>query len=279
MRESVSAAPLTGRTVLVTRALRQAEELAAEIRRHGGTPLLLPTIEIQPPESWDECDRAIGAMEGYHGLIFTSTNGVRFFCERLGQRGVKASVLGSKLICVVGEKTRRAAAGLGLVVTLMPEKFTASDLAHLLAPELLAGKRYLFPRGNLGDDALPVHLHLLGAVVDCVTVYRTEQAHPDNVAAVRKMLLAGDIGVVTFTSPSTFNSFVALFSEDDLLAFRPLTAIAAIGPATAAAINKHGLQVDISPDQSSVESLVEAVIHYYLPGGESRMGGTGAPDG
>src|SRR5262249_55614250 len=158
--------------------------------------------------------------------------------------------------CVVGEKTRQAAIEAGLSVTLIPQRFTASDLARALSEEELEGKRFLFPRGNLGDDDLPSQLALRGATVDCVVVYETCQARPENVQTVRSRLLEGGIQVVTFTSPSTFHNFVSIFSDEELMTMRPRILIAVIGPATTAAINRYGMNVDIAPSEPSVESLV-----------------------
>ena len=265
-----SETPLSGRTVLVTRAALQAGELVREIRSAGATPVLFPTIEIQPAGSWDECDRAIDGIAVYDGLIFTSTNGVRYFCERWTGRKLPISGFRSKLICVVGERTRQTAIEVGLDVTVMPQNFTASDLARMLAQEDLNGKRYLFPRGNLGDDALPGHLSMLGALVDCVIVYQTTKPLPGNLDAVRTMLLEGGIEVATFTSPSTFNNFVSLFTADEIATFRPRTLIAVIGPSTSAAIKRYGMSVDIAPAQSSVEALVQSIIRYFHPGSPPR---------
>ena len=70
---------LTGKTILVTRAAHQAEEFARAIERYGGTPILFPTIDVQPPKSWEECDRAIDGISRYDGFLFASANAVSFF--------------------------------------------------------------------------------------------------------------------------------------------------------------------------------------------------------
>src|SRR2546422_9731592 len=112
MQQSQSSGPLAGKRILVTRAALQAGELAGNIEKSGGTPVLFPTIEIRPAQSWDECDRSIDRIDGYDGLIFTSTNGVQYFCERWSARGRPIWDLRQKIICVVGEKTRQAATAL-----------------------------------------------------------------------------------------------------------------------------------------------------------------------
>ena len=257
---------LAGQNILITRAAQQAGELARQIVRRGGVPILFPTIAIRPPESWNDCDLEIGALPSYDGIIFTSANGVKCFFGRCVHHGLAAEDLRSKLICVVGEQTRRAASRLGLTVTTMPEKYSALDLAGAVGDESLKGKRYLYPRSNLGDDALADNFRRRRAHVHPVVVYRTVRPEPESFDRVRTMLLRGEIDVVTFTSPSTFGNFVSFFTADEIGQFRPLTRIAALGPATADAIKLSRMTVDIFTEQASVESLIESICRYFAPG-------------
>ncbi len=252
-------APLSGKTILVTRAETKAGELVREIQRYGGTAVVFPTIEIRPARSYDDCDRSIDAIASYDGLVFTSENGVRYFLERWTLRGHSVDQLRSKLVCVVGEKTGRTAVECGLPVTLMPERFTAADLARAIAGENLAGKRFLFPRGDLGGDTLARGFDRLGAGMDSVVVYETHRPHPENERSVRMLLLEGGVDILTFTSPSSFTNFAAIFSDEEIMKMRPRMMIAAIGAATAAAINRYGIQADIIPAESSIESMVKSI--------------------
>jgi len=257
---------LAGQNILITRAAGQAGELARQIVRRGGVPILFPTIAIRPPESWKDCDVEIDALPSYDGIIFTSANGVKCFFGRCVHHGLTADDLRSKLICAVGEQTRRAASRIGLTVTTMPEKYSALDLAGAVGDEFLKGKRYLHPRSNLGDDALAENFRRRRAHVRPVVVYRTVRPDPESFDRVRTMLLRGEIDVVTFTSPSTFGNFVSFFSADEIEQFRPLIRIAAIGPSTAEAIEQSRMAVDIFTEQASVGSLIESICRYFAPG-------------
>ena len=99
---------LTGKTILVTRSAHQADDFVHLIEQYGGRAIVFSTLEIVPPGSWADCDRAIKSLSLYDGLIFTSTNGVEFFFRRLKERGGPLQELHSKMILVVGEKRRRA---------------------------------------------------------------------------------------------------------------------------------------------------------------------------
>ena len=56
-------APLSGITVLVTRAAHQAGDLVRAIEERGGKAAVLPTIDILPPASWSACDEAIDGID------------------------------------------------------------------------------------------------------------------------------------------------------------------------------------------------------------------------
>src|SRR5919206_4793783 len=88
-----NARPLEGRTVMITRALAQSAEFAAELESYGARVVACPTIEIVAPESFAPLDEAIEHLYGYDWIVFTSTNGVDFFMRRLEAQGHDASAL------------------------------------------------------------------------------------------------------------------------------------------------------------------------------------------
>ena len=79
--------PLFGKRVVVTRAREQASDFRILLEKKGAHCLEFPTIEVVEPDSWTYVDRAIGRLEDYDWVIFTSVNGVRFFFRRLGEQG------------------------------------------------------------------------------------------------------------------------------------------------------------------------------------------------
>ncbi len=255
--------PLAGKTVLVTRPRDQAGGMVAAIERFGGRALHFPTIEIAPPETWEECDRALGGLSMYDGLIFTSANGVRYFFQRLKERGAGPHECASKKIFVVGEKTRRAVEEFTPHVVAMPDKFTAADLSRRLEQEDLKGRSFLFPRGSLGKDILADNLRLLGASIDSVTVYRTTEPEQSDIHELKKKFLFREIDIVSFTSPSAFLNFAKLFPPAELAEIFAHAKIAVIGPATREAVEREGFRAEIVAGGSTVESMVEAMAKTF----------------
>ena len=254
---------LLDKIILVTRPANQADDLVGIIERYGGTAIRFPTIEIIPPDSWDDCDRAIDGLYMYDGIIFTSANGVEFFFQRLAERNAAIEEFKSKQVFVVGEKTKQAVERIGLSVTAIPEKFTAFDLTRMLQQQDLHGKTFLFPHGNLGNDNLANNLKLLSAHVDSVIVYQTVQPPLEHIQHLRDLLAKKKIDILTFTSPSAFNNFASHFPKRDVQAFTMHAKIAVIGPSTASAVEDFGIDVDIVPKSSTIEAMVEAIAEFF----------------
>jgi len=254
---------LNGRTIIVTRPRGQSEALAAEIEKTGGRALVFPLIVIEPPESWEECDRSLADLRSYDGLLLTSANAVEKFFERAQTLHIGLSSFSSCTIYAVGEKTRRAIELRGLRVAFTPQKFSAAALAESVDGKELRGKKFLFPRGNLGREELERHLEESEAKVDAVVVYRTVGPDPVASESLRREILKGGIDVVTFASPSAAEHFAAIMPAAEFDAVRGRTRIAVIGPTTAQAVRALSLPVDILADESTSGGIVRAIDQYY----------------
>jgi uroporphyrinogen III methyltransferase / synthase len=253
---------LEGKTVLITRAEHQANELAGLIKKEGATAISFPTIQIKPPASWNDCDQACAQIDSFHGLIFTSTNGVEHFMKHYSFLQYPVASLRNKSVYAVGDKTRQALRRHGINVVIIPDKFTSEDLVKVLTEERVSGKRFLFPRGNLGKHALIDHISALKGEVIPVIVYLTQKTERRNVVQIRQLLHRGSIDVITFTSPSTATNFFDLLP--DFRTLQKKVKIAAIGPVTASAIEKMGYHADIKARESTIESLVETIREYFM---------------
>jgi len=163
---------LLAKTVLVTRQSEQAAEFVDELARIGARALVVPMIRVIEPDSWEECDRAIARIGFYNGLVFASANGVKAFFRRAAEKGVDPQSVRSLGIYAVGRKTQETIEEQGYTVRFIPDNFSAESLVAGLEAWDVSGKRFLFPRGNLGRDELISGLKDRGAVVDVVEVYK-----------------------------------------------------------------------------------------------------------
>ncbi len=253
-------------TVLITRPWDQAQEFAALLQEGGAEPLLFPTIEIAPPESWDACDARLQQIDAYTDLIFTSPNAVRFFLERCA-RVFDLARLRARTFHAVGPKTARVIAAYGFAVAPLPDDFDAAHLAEVIASDrTVRQRRFLFPKGDLAEETLVRRLQEAGFSVDTVTVYRTVKPNPppERRRALWRALRRGEIHVVTFFSPSSVRNFVDFFPDFPTLfsneASGHLPKIAVLGETTARACQAVGLPVHLRPAARSAEALARAIL-------------------
>jgi uroporphyrinogen III methyltransferase/synthase len=251
---------LKGKRILITRPKAQAQEFGRLIEAAGGEPILFPTVEIAPPESWVECDGAIRRAQTYDIFLFTSANAVEKFLDRvLTIDGRNLSTIRQKSVYAVGEKTRQALEAHGCSVTNIPETYTAEDLGAMLQKIELRQKKILFPHGNLGNHVLPKLLRRSGAAVDEVIVYRTEKPEIEVIKELQERLGRREIDVATFFSPSSVKNLLEMIPASLLNG----VVIAVVGTVTEEAVNQLGLRVEIVPPTATAEAMVDAIEEYF----------------
>jgi len=255
--------PLFGKNIVITRPEEQSEGFRELLLEQGASPISFPVIKTFPPESWDLLDTAINQLDSYHGLIFTSVNGVRYFIERLHFLDKDIRELKGVRLYAIGPKTEQAVRDLGIKVDVVPENYVAESLIESIGKEPLNGKRFLLPRATVARETLPNELRKSGAEIDVAPAYQTlppKKVDPE----ILEKIKAGEIDVITFTASSTVDNFMNLIGKDSLSALKNVV-IACIGPITAKTAEKHGLTPTVIPEKYTVDSLVLALENYYSP--------------
>jgi uroporphyrinogen III methyltransferase/synthase len=262
--------PLSGRTVVITRAANQANEFAAELELYGATVVLCPTIEIRELENYERLDEAIDHLYGYDWLIFTSVNGVDYFFQRLKARGRDASDLDELKVCAIGDATAESLRELHVHVDVIPDEFKAEGVFAALerfvgGSDALKNLNVLIPRASVARDYLPKALEAAGARVDVVPAYRTSLPADLDRGRVAAML-SGSADCIAFTSSSTVRNLAQLFDSQELSGALSGVVIACIGDITATTAAEYGLQVKILPAQFTIPSLARAIADYFSSG-------------
>jgi uroporphyrinogen-III synthase len=247
---------LGGRTILITRAATQSEQLRTGLEAAGARVLECPAIEIVPVEDWTEVDRAAAELETYDWLILTSTNAATYFLERLRTLGITCRVP----IAAIGTATAARLAAWNLTASRIPEDFRAEGLLAQFEQDL-SRTRILFPRAETAREILPGELRRRGAKVDVITVYRTVK--PKTMpAGVRETLSGERIDAVVFTSPSAIRNVVEALGDDFASSLGSIP-IAVIGPVAQGAVEAAGLRVSIRPDRATIRDLIAAIRSYF----------------
>jgi uroporphyrinogen-III synthase len=218
--------------ILVTRPRAQADPFIEGLRAAGFEPIYFPVIEIQSVEDHIELDQALVQINKYDWVVFTSVNGVEVVFDRLE----KYSSL--PRVAAIGPKTAEALKARGVIPDFIPEEYVAEAILPGLGD--LRGKWVLLPRAEIARRALPEAIIKAGGITHEIAVYQTLPTEPD--ASGLAALKAG-VDVVTLTSPSTVQNFVAIAKQNGLdplcLPNNPL--FACIGPITEQAAREEGL--------------------------------------
>jgi uroporphyrinogen-III synthase len=254
---------LKGKRILITRALRQAPVLAKLLEERGATTVIVPSIEIVPPQSFQPLDKTLKKIQSYDWLILTSANGVDAMRKRMDRVDVDSGLMRHLQICAIGPATRdEIERQLGLKVAVVPEQYVAESVVKAMKDKV-PGKQVLLVRAKVARDVIPKELRALGAEVDVVEAYET--VIPVNSATKLADALAGDRpDAITFTSSSTARNFVALLpknqSPKDLLNGITLTSI---GPVTSDTLREVGLWVDVEAKEYTMSGLAEALDSHF----------------
>lgn len=252
--------PLSGKRILVTRARRQASALSKLLSARGAQPIELPAIDIRATANTQELDRAIANLARYQWLVFTSVNGVAAFFQRLSSLKLDSRALNGLKVGAIGSATASALQAKGIVPDYLPEVYTSRGLVAGLSRFNITGQRFLLPRADIADKELTDGISRLGAEVDEVAAYQTVVPGAA-IAQAKKMLLAGEIDVITFTSSSTVSNLVAVFEKGQPVVNS--AKIACIGPKTAETAVKAGLRVDVVAREQTIPGLVAAIEQYF----------------
>jgi uroporphyrinogen III methyltransferase / synthase len=255
--------PLKGKHILITRPAEQAKGFIEALKAQGAEPISFPTIRIIPPRGWSKVDNAIENLTTYGTLIFTSVNGVKFFFQRLKEKGKNAVSLKKLKMVAIGPKTAAAIKQFHLRVDVVPKKFQAESVIESLEKEGITGKRFLLPRAEKARDVLPKEITKRGGHIDVVTVYRTGTGE-GNIQEVRELFRKRLVDVITFTSSSTVKNFVEILADKNISTMIKGAVVASIGPITADTAASLGITTDIMPKNYTIPGLVKAISEYFV---------------
>ena len=268
--------PLHQIRILVTRARHQASALADGLTSLGATPILIPTIEIAPPASFDPLDDVIADLEAYDWLIFTSANAVEAFAERrrtlgLGSTGNQLPIPPFRIpkVAAIGPSTARALDSIGIKTDLIPPAAVAESLASSLLESLASSllerrpTRCLLVRAAEARDILPATLRSAGAQVEIVAAYRNT-IPPGSIEAFRRLFSDPSTypDAITFTSASTVRNLLALVEAAGFDLPQSILRVS-IGPVTSAALLEAGYPADLEAHEASIPSLVGTLAKHF----------------
>ncbi|MGC8627645.1 MAG: uroporphyrinogen-III synthase [Acidimicrobiales bacterium] len=242
--------PLSGKTVVVTRAAHQAPALSGRLTSLGASVVEVHPIAIGPPADGGRAlSQEVRAVSDYDWLVFTSANAVDALFTLLAD---SRALVGVK-VATVGPATAAALRSHGVLADLVPKRHLAEGLLAEFPPAPPgpgSSRRVLLPQAAGARAELREGLCRLGWQVDAVEAYRTV---PQRIAP-HLLEGAARADAICFASSSAVESYL-----DQAGPVPPV--VACIGPVTAQTARSRGLQVSAQASQQTLDSLVDALVN------------------
>jgi len=251
--------PLSGKRIVVTRTRTQAGILSEQLRALGADVIELPTIRIEPPTDLRAFAELVQDSHAYDWIVFTSVNGVNAFFDLFYKLYDDAREIGAARIAAIGPATAQRIKDFHVHVDLQPAEFVAESIVREFRKQGgVENLRILLARAEKARDLLPKELTALGAIVDEGFAYRTVPETRDDSGARRRLVEEG-ADLITFTSSSTVENFLALG-----LPWPARMQVASIGPVTSQTARDLGLTVAVEARRHDIPGLVDAVCKFFL---------------
>lgn len=252
--------------VLVTRPKQQAVRLAEQLAQAGASPIMVPLLTFR---TRTDKNNQILSQQGnrFDWLFFSSINGVEHFHALVS----KFSDLENWKHChiaAVGQKTAEAVERmLDRNADLIPDAYTADRLAEEFSAAYDPASRILLIQGNLSRPALSNGLRQNGYNFEKMVVYDTVE-EKSNQELLNKVLHNDKPEVLTFTSPSSIETFHSFICQSEMKKKQLEKLCLVIGPTTEEAAKRYGFDNILLPAHYTAEAMIDALLHYY----EQRTG-------
>ena len=240
--------PLKGREIIVTRPAERNGSLCGKLSALGASVTAYPCIRTVERVNNPELDTAIGKLNDYRWLVFTSPAGPEIFLKHLRKQHMDARALAGLKIAAIGPKTAAEVEKFGVLADLVPETYDSDHLAQAMAG--VEGS-VLLCRASEGSDALPRLFAEKGISFADIACYDTVYEAP-NSDSVKELVESG--AIVTFTSASTVRGFARSLPDAD---YSNIIGCC-IGRQTAAEAEQYGIPVRIA-EKATMDSLIECI--------------------
>ncbi len=254
---------LHGKNIVITRSAEDSKDSAQKFIELGANVISFPTIDFIDVPDYSEFYQAIKNLDQFDILIFTSPNSVKIFFEKLNEKNIKVDLSKIK-VAAVGKKTSEELEKRNLNVDVIPSIFNAKELVEELQNQnLITGKKILIPCSKIAREELPSLLKENGAEVFRIPIYDIGFPPEEIIQKNLEKLDRFKTDLIIFTSPSTFNNFISLLNLENPENYFEDKKVAAIGTTTKSAIENFGINVDILPEEFSMEGLIKSVVEFY----------------
>ncbi|MDO8961765.1 MAG: uroporphyrinogen-III synthase [Methylophilus sp.] len=202
----MTALPLAGVSVAITRPSDQAKKLASCIEAAGGHVILFPLIAIVPLDDYSEFEATIANIACFDWVIFISSNAVQHGMPFL----LKQKLPNTLQFAAIGPVTANELQNFGIKKVTIPEgRFDSESLLSLPSMQDMQGKKVMIVRGVGGREVLAETLQSRGADVTFAECY--QRINPQqNVEALTTAWSNHQLQAIVVTSSEAMRHFLDL---------------------------------------------------------------------
>ncbi|KEI98907.1 uroporphyrinogen III synthase [Clostridium botulinum A2B3 87] len=238
--------PLFGRNICITRTKEQAKELKVQLLDLGAEVTEINSIEIKNAE--ENLKPYLNRLKEYDYIALTSVNAVKIFFDYLIKENIDIRNINAKF-GAIGPATSEAIKVRGIMPSIKSKHFVAESLFEEMKKHVQSGDKVLVPRSKDARPFLVDALKKEGCIVDEVHIYETlcgQSSHTERFE---------DADTILFTSPSTVKNMISMVGIDSIKE----KSIIAIGPITAAELDKNNIECSIC-DEYSINGIIDKLL-------------------
>ena len=251
---------LQDKIFISTRPEGQSGELVQLFTKAGATVVEMPLVKIQPARLSTEEKKYFEKLHHFQWLVFTSTNGVRYFFENLQEIQGNHNLPESLQVAVIGNKTEQILNSFGIKAAFTNPGSTGEEFAEYFIQKIQTENSKPDILLALGNIARNVIQNQLNEFATCTRLNVYETKSPEHIDDEMKQLILSDkYEMLLFTSPSGIRNFLKLANEIQPEKIR----IACIGETTAKAALENNISPVVVAEKSTVTVLFESVLNYY----------------
>ncbi len=203
--------------------------------KHLGIIVHRPLIKSVPLDDYTQADRVLKRLNAFDWIVFTSTNGVNFFFQRLNAISLDTRAVGPTKVSAIGKTTAEKLKTFGVLADMQPKLESSIGLLEEFQKVSVKDKRILLVRPKVGSSMLLDGLADVGAIVETVVAYRNVDMEPEETDF-------SFIDQILFTSGSTIRAFLKRYGS-----VPAGIKVYCLGQPTLTEAKKHSMQAELLP--------------------------------
>lgn len=248
---------LEGKHIITTCASEKAERLHKLLSDQGATVYNYSMISMKPVDSKNIEKEPFFDLTNYDWIIFTSSNGVKYFFYWLNKLKIASKSIKNKF-AVIGSSTQKELLKNNCIANYIGKSKDSKDFALEFSENLESNQQILWATGNLAMNNITDSLNENHQVKKLIA-YETNIINEFNQELINQVNQSDNL-IGIFLSPSAVNGFYNATKNSvdyNKISFIP------IGKTTANALKEHNQEPLFIPSIPNIDTLVNELNNFY----------------